>query len=300
MTKEKMNENNLDTINDLDFNDIDIKELDKEMEEFYIDREKISSIKVPNDMISLVKNSIDKAEKDMKKEKLKKISTSIAASITIILSVGVYNPVLAYKMPHIEKMLQNINNTLNIDHLAKITGIDKILPKAKLDENGKIKFEIAKEEVIQEPIVKYNQLDKEEIYIKEEVIEDIREIEDVEDEKYIEVYEDSVYVPVTDEETINLIHEMANGIIVARDYSRGYTEISPKIIDAALKGVENMSDENSKSYLYNELKKWEVGNFDNGVELHNYVWRQLNGEVGEAIGLHYGEIENIKNSHFRE
>ncbi|WP_052356799.1 DUF6241 domain-containing protein [[Clostridium] dakarense] len=280
MTKEKINKNNLD----------DIKELDKQMEEFYIDREKISNIKVPNDMMSLARKSIDKAENDMKKEKLKKISTSLAASITVILSIGVYNPILAHEMPYIEKLLQNINNTLHIDEIARITGIDKILPKAKLDKNGKIKFEVRKEEPIVQPSLSKTD---EEVH-KQEV-----KYEPEEDEKYIEVYEENVDVPVTDEETINLIHEMANGIIVARDYSRGYTEISPKTIDAALKGVENMSDESSKSYLYNELKKWEAGNFENGVELHNYVWRALNGEVGEAIGLHYGEIENIKNSHFR-
>lgn len=295
MTKEKINENSLDTISDLGFDDIDIKELDKEMEEFYIDREKISSIKVPDDIMSLVKVSIDKAENDMKKEKLKKISTSVAASIIVILSIGVYNPILAHGVPYIEKLLQNVNDTLHIDEIAYITGIDKILPKAKLDENGKIKFEIAKEEVIQkttqETVVQHSLPEKVQ---SQEVIDEPKE-----DEKYIEVYEDSVYVPETDEETINLIHEMANGIIVARDYSRGYTEISHKTIDAALKGVENMYEESDKNYLYNELKKWEAGNFDNGVELHNYVWRKLNGEVGEAIGLHYEEIENIKNSHFR-
>ncbi|MBO3443521.1 DUF6241 domain-containing protein [Clostridium sp. CCUG 7971] len=289
MTKDKINKNNLDDINDLDFDEIDIKELDKKMEEFYIDREKISNIKVPDDMMFLAKKSIDKAQNDMKKERLKKISTSVVASITIILSIGAYNPVLAHKIPYIEKLLQNINNVLHIDEIARITEIDKILPKAKIDKKGKIKFEVRKEELAQP-----NLSDKDEKVHNQDAI-----YEPKEDEKYIEVHEDSVNIPVTDEETINLIHEMANGIIVARDYSRGYTEISSKTIDAALKGVENMSDESSKNYLHNELKKWEAGNFDNGVELHNYVWRKLNGEVGEAIGLHYGEIENIKNSHFR-
>ncbi|MGX4600554.1 DUF6241 domain-containing protein [Faecalimicrobium sp. JNUCC 81] len=289
MTKDKINKNNLDDINDLDFDEIDIKELDKKMEEFYIDREKISNIKVPDDMMFLAKKSIDKAQNDMKKEKFKKISTSVVASITIILSIGAYNPILAHKIPYIEKLLQNINNILHIDEIARITEIDKILPRAKIDKNGKIKFEVRKEELAQP-----NLSDKDEKVHNQGAI-----YEPKEDEKYIEVHEDSVNIPVTDEETINLIHEMANGIIVARDYSRGYTEISPKTIDAALKGVENMSDESSKNYLRNELKKWEAGNFDNGVELHNYVWRKLNGEVGEAIGLHYGEIENIKNSHFR-
>lgn len=289
MTREKINKNNLDDINDLGFDEIDIKELDKKIEEFYIDREKIKNIKVPDDMMFLAKKSIDKAENDMKKEKLKKISTSVVASITIILSIGAYNPVLAYKIPYIEKLLQNINNALHIDELARITEIDKILPKAKVDKNGKIKFEVRKEKLAQP-----NLSDEDEKVNNQDAI-----YEPKEDKKYIEVHEDSVNIPVTDEETINLIHEMANGIIVARDYSRGYTEISPKTINAALKGVENMSDEGSKNYLYNELKKWESGNFENGVELHNYVWRALNGEVGEAISLHYGEIENIKNRHFR-
>ncbi|HSQ87574.1 DUF6241 domain-containing protein [Romboutsia sp.] len=299
--KEKLN-NTLDI--DLDYIDIEklsIEEIDEEIKEFYIDKEKIDAIKVPDDMKFWIKEAIDKAEKDMKVEKIIKKVAPVAASISIILSIVVYNPVLAHAAPPIEKILQNINDVLHVDEIASDTGLDKIIPKATLDKNGKIKFIKApryKVEEIPQGLKSQNQ--KEDV---EEVKEEEGQVwsdEEETEEKYIQVYEEDVYVPFDEDSSIQLIHEMSNGIIHAvDDMKRGYTEISPKTIDVAIEGLKNIQDEGVRNYLHNELNKWKNGEFDNGVEVHNCVWNMLDGEIGRAGSIDYKEVEKIKNNHFR-
>ena len=50
-----------------------IEEIDKDMEDFYIDEEKIENIKYSFDKENFIKDVIDKAEKDMAKSKIKEI-----------------------------------------------------------------------------------------------------------------------------------------------------------------------------------------------------------------------------------
>ncbi|MGL4913657.1 MAG: DUF6241 domain-containing protein [Romboutsia sp.] len=285
--KEKFDIN--ENLQSIDIEDINIEDIDKDMNYFYIDKEKFDNIKVPKDMKLLVKEAIDKAEKDMKKEKKGKGKLSVAASIVIILSVGIYNPVLAHKMPRVEKLLNGVNNILKIDEIASITGINKIIPKASLDENGKIQFKKASKYNIEKSL-QWTQSQNESIK---------NEGED-EEEKYIEVYEEDVYTPIDENETKNLIHEMANGLIHAIDNrENGYTEVTPKTIDIAIDSLKNLYNEEDREYLALLLEDWKIGDFDNAVEVHNYVWNMLNGEVGEAGSLDYEEIEKIKNNHFR-
>ena len=71
----KQNKEKLNNILDIDLDHIDIEnvsieEIDEEIKDFYIDKEKIDSIKVPDEMKLWIKESIDKAEKDMKSEKV--------------------------------------------------------------------------------------------------------------------------------------------------------------------------------------------------------------------------------------
>lgn len=294
---------------DLDYKDIEnvsIEEIDKEMNDFYIDKEKIDSIKAPDDMKIWIKEAIDKAEKDMKVEKIRKQVIAVAASISIILSIGIYNPVLVHAMSPIENILQNINDVLQIDEIASDTGLDKVIPKATLDENGKIKFVKAPRYKVEE-IPQGLKSQSEEIEdINKEIEEEIKEEgqvwsdEEETEEKYIQVYEEDVYVPFDEESSKQLIHEMSNGIINAvDDMKRGYTEISPKTIDVAIEGLKNIQDEGTRNYLRNELNKWKNGNFDNGVEVHNCVWNMLDGEIGRAGSIDYKEVEKIKNNHFK-
>ena len=97
----------------VDIDSITIEEIDKEIEDFYIDKEKINNIKFEFDKKLIIKEAIDKAEEDIKKEKNKKIISKVAACIAVILSIGIYNPALAYNIPPIMNVLENINNSIN-------------------------------------------------------------------------------------------------------------------------------------------------------------------------------------------
>ena len=51
----------------VDIDSITIEEIDKEIEDFYIDKEKINNIKFEFDKNLIIKELIDKAEEDIKK-----------------------------------------------------------------------------------------------------------------------------------------------------------------------------------------------------------------------------------------
>lgn len=108
--------------------------------------------------------------------------------------------------------------------------------------------------------------------------------------------EKDVVAPTSQLETIRLIHDMSNGIIKAQDIWN-CTEITPNTIEMALNGIEYM-DETHKSYLKGEIEKWKIGEFANAKEVHNYVWRMLNGTIGEAYGIDNGNIKKIKEKYF--
>lgn len=139
----KLHDNSIDENICDEFVDIDsitIKEIDKEIEDFYIDKEKINNIKFEFDKNLIIKEAIDNAEEDIKKEKNKKIISKIAACIAVILSIGIYNPALAYNIPSIMNVLENINNLLHVDEIASYIGVDKIIPRAVVDDENKVKF----------------------------------------------------------------------------------------------------------------------------------------------------------------
>ena len=124
----------------VDIDSITIEEIDKEIEDFYIDKEKINNIKFEFDKNLIIKEAIDKAEEDIKKEKNKKIISKLAACIALLLSIGIYNPALAYNIPPIMNVLENINNLLHVDEIASYIGVDKIIPRAVVDDENKVKF----------------------------------------------------------------------------------------------------------------------------------------------------------------
>lgn len=285
MSKKNKVENNLIDI------DIDIKDIDKEIKDFYIDKEKIESIEIPDDLNTLIKNAIDNAEKDIKIEKSKKKFMYIAASLGIILSVGIYNPVLAYKLPPVKNFFQTINDTLQVDEIASFIGVDKYIPKAKLDENGSIKFE-----VVETTDYKVNKTD-----------EDLnKELKDLDKEKNKDIKEEynvqvnNLYMPNSEYQSIQFIHEMANSIIKAVDDRKyGIVEITPESVDIAITSLGYVKDNGVKEYLNRQLLNWKKGNFDNAVEVHNYVWNILGGEVGKAISIKHDEVNKIKSKYFK-
>lgn len=105
--------------------------------------------------------------------------------------------------------------------------------------------------------------------------EEIPEV-NVDEQKIIDINED--------------IHHMANTIILAVDGKiNGTKQITMESIDEALNMVQGVDE-----YLYTEIGKWKKGDFSNAVEVHNYVWKKLDGEIGKADGLDEAAIESVR------
>ena len=96
-------------------------------------------------------------------------------------------------------------------------------------------------------------------------------------------------VEVKVNEIYDEIHKMANSLIIAEDNQIwGEEKITLKRLEKVLLKVKDVDD-----YLYGELSKWKDLNFDNGVEVHNYVWKKLGGNVGKAIDLNKEGINKV-------
>lgn len=266
MTKKKK-DINLDNELNENLEDVTIEEIDKDMEDFYIDDEKIENIKCDFDKESLIKDAIDKAEKDMAKSKIKKKYIKIAASIVVLLSIGVYSPALAYRIPPVMKVLEKINDTLKIDEISASLEIDTIIPKAVMEDN---KIHIVK-------ITRYK-------------VDKIKESEESNDGNV--VYDEYG--------VIDFIHQMSNQIINPADGKKfGVIKIIPENIEIALNSIKNINNDEARDYLNKALRAWQNGDFDNAVEVHNYVWHMLDGEIGIASSLDEEEINKIKEKYFK-
>src|SRR5699024_11095725 len=207
----KQQYNSIDENIDDEFVDIDsitIEEIDKEIENFYIDKEKINNIKFEFDKELIIKEVIDKAEEDIKKEKNKKTISKVAVGITVILSIGIYNPALAHNIPPIMNVLEDINNLLHVDEITSYIGFDKIIPRAVIDDENNIKF------------VKYT---------KDKVENDNKDVVDLDNE-----LENSQQVPEVSEintqyAAVDFIHRMSNKIIKPIDGRKnGSIDINPQ------------------------------------------------------------------------
>lgn len=203
--------------------EIDINIIESIVSKLYIDEERINSIKVCNDVDLLVKESLDKGEKEVKKNNKKKY---ITASIVVLLLIG------AYAM--ISKPSYKVYST----------------PSSMMVEMGS-------------------------------------------DEK-------TVKIPENELESIMLIHKMSNSIIIPKDNKKyGSIDITPKTIEIAINSLEHVKDEKANSYLKEALNSWKNGDFVNGVQVHNYVWHALDGEVGKAGSINDVEVNKIIKTHFK-
>ena len=138
-----------------------------------------------------------------------------------------------------------------------ILGFDKFIPKVDVDEYGKL-------QVIEDPSM---------------------------------IKENEVKLPTNAKEALDLIHSMANSIVVA-EHKWGSTEITPKTINIALNSLDLITDDYKRVYLRNNLEKWKNGDFSNGVELHNYVWDMLDGSIGLVDSLNQTMIQSIVSKYF--
>ena len=263
----------------VDIDSITIEEIDKEIEDFYIDKEKINNIKFEFDKNLIIKEAIDKAEEDIKKEKNKKIISKVAAFIAVILSIGIYNPALAYNIPPIMNVLENINNLLHVDEIASYIGVDKIIPRAVVDDENKVKFVKPTKYKVEND--------------NTEIVGLGNELEH--SQKVLEISEINTQYGVVD-----FIHRMSNKIIKPIDGRKnGSIDINPKTIDIALNSLKNIGDEEARNYLHYELSKWKNGDFENAVLVHNYVWHMLDGNIGKALSLDTYEVNKIKSKYFK-
>ena len=263
----------------VDIDSITIEEIDKEIEDFYIDKEKINNIKFEFDKKLIIKEAIDKAEEDIKKETNKKIISKLAACIALLLSIGIYNPALAYNIPPIMNVLENINNLLHVDEIASYIGVDKIIPRAVVDDENKVKFVKPTKYKVEND--------------NTEIVGLGNELEN--SEKVLEISEINTQYGVVD-----FIHRMSNKIIKPIDGRKnGSIDINPKTIDIALNSLKNIGDEEARDYLHYELSKWKNGDFENAVLVHNYVWHMLDGNIGKALSLDTYEVNKIKSKYFK-
>lgn len=115
--------------------------------------------------------------------------------------------------------------------------------------------------------------------------------EDINAEKKNEVLENEI----TKVESMDLtqcyqiVHQMANTIIIADDGQIwGQNEITREAVTQMVNELEGRDD-----YLSGELKKWLELDFSNGVEVHNYVWDKLDGDIGKAKDLNQEKIQQV-------
>ena len=85
------------------------------------------------------------------------------------------------------------------------------------------------------------------------------------------------------------VHHMANTIIIADDGQIwGQNEITREAVTQMVNELKGRDD-----YLSDELKKWLELDFSNGVEVHNYVWDKLDGNIGKAKKLNQEKIQQV-------
>lgn len=269
MTKKKKDTNMGNEIYE-NMDNMTMEEIDKEMNDFYIDKEKIENMKYNFDKESIIKDAIDKAEVDMAKRKNKKRYVKIAASIVILLCVGVYNPALAYGIKPVMTVLEKINDVLKIDEISAALELDTIIPKAVIEDN-KINF----------------------IKITRYKVNKTKESNDSNKDNNKNTVYDEYGV-------VNFIHQMSNQIINPADGKKfGVIKITPKNIEIVLNSIDNIKNKEAREYLEKELTKWKNGNFNNAVEVHNYVWHMLDGQIGIASTANENEINKIKEKYFK-
>lgn len=269
------------------YEDIGIEEIDKEINDFHIDKEKIENIKYSFDKERLIKDAIDKAEKDMDKNKIKKKYIKIAASILVLLSIGVYSPALAYTLPPVMNVLEKINDILKVDEISAVLQLDTIIPKAVVEDN-KIHFiKITRYKVDKVDSDSQSENNSNEGFYSNK-------------ENNSEEKSDDKTISYNEYEVVNIIHQMSNSIIKPADGKKyGVIEITPEKIDMVLNSLQNINNEGARNYLENELTKWKEGNFSNGVQVHNYVWHMLDGQIGIASSLDEDAISKTKKKYFK-
>ena len=108
------------------------KDIEKYIQEFRIDKNKIEEIYIPSD----IKKIASKPFKDVKKEKRKNIRYTIldAAIVIIILTpiVGLINPNIFKSMPNVYPIFSKINESFQIDNLKSIFVLGSVISSSDI------------------------------------------------------------------------------------------------------------------------------------------------------------------------
>lgn len=101
--------------------------------------------------------------------------------------------------------------------------------------------------------------------------------------------ENVAVVPMDLTQCYQKVHHMANTIIIADDGQIwGQNEITREAVTQMVNELKGQDD-----YLSDQLKKWLELDFSNGVEIHNYVWNKLDGNIGKARELNEEKVEQV-------
>lgn len=95
------------------------------------------------------------------------------------------------------------------------------------------------------------------------------------------------------------MHEMANTLIVAGDGKIWHTKsMDKKNISEVQQMLSNSEDFDEKDELLQIINAWSQGDFAHIVDDHNFVWKMLDGNVGQAVGINEEGVtkalENLK------
>ena len=120
-------------------------------------------------------------------------------------------------------------------------------------------------------------------------VSEINENKKLAKENEVTENENIAVVPMDLTQCYQKVHHMANTIIIADDGQVwGQSEITRGAVTQMINELKGQDD-----YLSDELKKWLELDFSNGVEVHNYVWNKLGGNVGKAKALNEEKVEQV-------
>ena len=120
-------------------------------------------------------------------------------------------------------------------------------------------------------------------------VNEINDSKNSEKENEVIENENIAVVPMDLTQCYQKVHHMANTIIIADDGQIwGQNEITREAVTQMVNELKGQDD-----YLSDQLKKWLELDFSNGVEVHNYVWNKLGGNVGKAKALNEEKVEQV-------
>lgn len=128
-----------------------------------------------------------------------------------------------------------------------------------------------------------------------EKMEDIVTEINSEEQEEVEAGQQKLAEFTSEAELYDAMHRMANTKIIAED-NKIWGELS--IDEESLSIVRDfiqVTNYEDKDKLLEIIGRWEMGDFSQAAEEHNYFWGKLGGTIGEAIGVKEEYIKSTGN-----